>query len=91
MFEIIINFWNYTSWGDDNSVKEVSKDDVVDFNINIPPWCGIKVSSLAIHVTLSDSEQVRLSSSSISSGMGSIVSGEYCLSFTLIDHINTKN
>lgn len=63
----------------------------MDFSINIPPWCGIKVSSLAIHVTVSDREQVRLSSSSISSGMGSIVSGEYCFSFTLIDHRNSKN
>jgi len=55
----------------------------VDFSSNIPPCCGINVSSLAIHVTLSDIEQVRLSSSSINSGIGSIVSGEYCLSFVL--------
>ncbi|KAE9523450.1 hypothetical protein AGLY_016002 [Aphis glycines] len=60
--------------GDANSVKEVSNDEVVDFSSNIPPCCGIKVSSLAIQVTLSDIEQVRLSSSSINSGIGSIVS-----------------
>lgn len=82
-----------TSWGDDNSVNETSKDDVVDFSINIPLWCGIKVSSLAIHVILSDIEQVRLSSSSISSGIGSIVSGEYCLSFPLkiYNYVNIYN
>lgn len=56
---------------------------MVDLSSNIPPCCGIKVSSLAIQVTLSDNEQVRLSSSSINSGIGSIVSGEYCLSFAL--------
>lgn len=81
-------YLNITSWGDDNSVKETSKDDVVDFSINIPPWCGIKLSSLTIHVVLSDIEQVRLSSSSISSGIGSIVSGEYCISFVLKKYKN---